>query len=145
LELVELNPGDPFKSASHTSQIQRDWQASCNGKICGLAWLRGGMYPYQAGTSGVFNPVQDSLMEVARDINGDGTIDHSESILSSRAHGFAIQMHAGFPGSPKSVGCQTFPPGDFASLQKTIEATKAKTFFYVLVRRPNEATGPHLW
>jgi hypothetical protein len=80
-------------------------------------------------------------MRVARDINGDGTIDGRETLHSTYAHGFAIQIHPGFPGGPQSVGCQTFPPNDFEQLQKIIKRSGVETFSYVLVRRPNEKAG----
>ncbi len=145
LKLVELNPDPPFRSASHPGQLDPAGQASCNEKICGMAWLRSGIYPYKTGMSGLFNPVQDSLMDVARDINFDGAIDPQESVLSARAHGFAIQIHSGFPGSPRSVGCQTLPPPDFANLQRILLNTGVPTFSYVLVRRPNEIHGTRDW
>lgn len=145
LKLTELNPNGPLRSASHPGQLDPAGQASCNGMICGMAWLRSGIYPYKTGLSGVFNPVQDSLMDVARDMNFDGAVDRRESALSARAHGFAIQIHAGFPGSPRSVGCQTMPPPDFAALQKIVADTGAPTFSYALVRRPNEIFGAQDW
>ncbi|MFO1464012.1 MAG: hypothetical protein U1F66_09550 [bacterium] len=145
LKLVELNPQGPFRSASHPGQLDPAGQASCNGTVCGMAWLRSGIYPYKAGTLGLFNPVQDSLMEVARDVNFDGAIDRRDSLRSARAFGLAIQIHAGFPGSPRSVGCQTLPPPDFTALQQTVAGTKAPTFSYVLVRRPNEKFGERIW
>lgn len=145
LKLTELNPKGPLRSASHPGQMDPAGQASCNGMICGMAWLRSGIYPYKAWPSGFFNPVQDSLMEVARDMNFDGAIDRLESTRSARAYGFAIQIHAGFPGSPRSVGCQTLPPPDFAALQKIVADAGAATFSYVLVRRPNEIFGAQEW
>lgn len=145
LRLVELNPDGPLRSASHPGQLDPMGQASCNDRVCGMAWLRSGIYPYKAGNAGVYNPVQDSLMDVARDMNFDGAIDGADSTRSARAFGFAIQIHAGFPGSPRSVGCQTLPPADFATLQRVIAGTGARTFNYVLVRRPNERFGARPW
>jgi len=144
LGLVELTPG-PLRSASHPGQLDPAGQASCNETVCGMAWLRNGIYPYYGKTSGVFNPVQDSLMSVARDINTNGAIDEKESATSARAFGFAIQLHAGFPWAPRSVGCQTFPPDDFNVLQKAVFDTGVTTFSYVLVRRPHERLGPRPW
>lgn len=145
LSLVELNPDGPLRSASHTGQLDPAGMASCNERVCGMAWLRPGIYPYKGRSLGVFTPVQDSLIDVARDVNGDGAIDRKESVLSARAYGFAIQIHPGFPGSPRSVGCQTLPPPDFNILQKIVTDAQVPTFSYVLVRRPNEKTGAHIW
>lgn len=144
LRLNELNPNGPFRSASHTGQMWGD--VSCNDGICGMAWLRTGVYPYSIPQGGwVFSPLSDMLMSVARDINANGVIDGKESILSSKAYGFGIQIHPGFPNSPKSTGCQTFPPDDFAEMNKILLSSNAKTFSYVLVRRPNEKTGAYVW
>ena len=145
LKLVELNTSRPFRSASHPGQLDPAGHASCNGKVCGMAWLRNGVYPYKTDRAGLFNPVQDSLMSVARDLNFDGAIDARESALSGGAFGFAIQIHPGFPNSPRSVGCQTLPPSDFSALQAMIANSRAATFSYVLVRRPNEIYGPQEW
>lgn len=145
LKLVELNAPGPFRSASHPGQLDPAGQASCNGKVCGMAWLRSGVYPYKTNRAGPFNPVQDSLMAVARDLNFDGAIDTRESALSGGAFGFAIQIHPGFPNSPRSVGCQTLPPSDFSAMQTAIANSRATTFSYVLVRRPNEIYGPQEW
>jgi hypothetical protein len=96
-------------------------------------------------TIGVFNPLQDNLIKVCRDINGDGACDPHESALSSYAYGFAIQIHPGFPKSPQSTGCQTFPPEDFSELQKIISDSGVEKFYYVLARRPNEKWGAQSW
>jgi len=141
--LEELNSDGPFRSASHTGDFPSDY--SCNGNICGTAWLRSGVYAYKGKTVGVFNPVKDEDIWVARDLNGDGAIDYDESQRSGMAYGFAIQIHPGFLNAPRSTGCQTFPPQDFDKLSKIIWDSKVDTFSYVLMHRPNDKTGNHLW
>jgi hypothetical protein len=142
-QLLELNRSGSFRSASHASQVEG--AGSCNNEICGIAWLRPGIYPYRGGTVGVFSPLRDDLTRVARDINHDGVIDRRESERSTYAHGFAIQIHPGFLGSPRSEGCQTFPPEDFWELQKIIQNSKVEKFYYVLARRPHEKWGTQSW
>ncbi len=146
IQLQELNPSGPFVSASHAGQIDPAGQASCNGRVCGIPWLRSGIYTYKAHRlANVFNPLEDARISVARDQNQDGVIDLRESIASAQAHGFAVQIHAGLYGAPKSVGCQTMPPGDFEAFRKLINQANVETFSYILVRRPNDATGEYIW
>lgn len=142
-ELIELNPKGPWRSASHPSELFGG--GSCNGLICGMAWLRPGAYRYRAKYLGLYNPLQDAAMSVARDLNGDGAIDLEESQKSAQAFGFAIQIHAGYPGSPRSTGCQTFPPTDFEELHQALAKQNIETFTYVLARRPNDLDGKNAW
>lgn len=139
IRLQELNPAGSLASASHSGQLWGDF--SCNDDICGMPYLRGGIYPFGARSTGAYSPIRDYLMRVARDLNGDGVIDQTELTRSQHAHGFAIQIHPGFVNGPQSVGCQTFPPNDFEQLQKIIKTSGVETFYYVLVRRPNEKGG----
>jgi len=145
IELQEMNPDGALRAASHPGQIDPTGQGSCTGGVCGMAWLRPGVYEYSAKDQGVFNPLDDRQMRVARDINRDGVIDADESMASAGSHGLAIQIHAGFPKSPRSVGCQTLPPGDFEIFRKRIAAEKISRFSYILMRRPNQSSGPHIW
>ena len=146
IELFELNPAGPLRSSAHPGQLDPAGQASCTGGVCGMAWPRIGVVPFKAkGGGGVFNPIDDTLVKVARDINFDGGIDEEESRLSAASHGLAVQIHPGFPGSPRSVGCQTLPPDHFAVLRKIIEDSGVDKFQYILVKRPNERSGARPW
>lgn len=145
IELEHLNPGGVLRAASHPGQIDPAGQGSCTGGVCGMAWLRPGVYEYSAKDQGVFNPLDDHQMAVARDSNGDGVISVDESMASARSYGMAIQIHAGFPKSPRSVGCQTLPPVDFEIFRKLIRDSNRFRFSYILMRRPNDRSGTYYW
>ncbi len=143
--LAEVDTDGPLRAASHAGQFTTRGFTDANGDgQSDIATLRSGVYDYRARPSGQrLNPVSDRAMKVARDFNHDGVIDAAEARRDF--HATALQIHAGAPATPVSVGCQTLPPDDYARLLAALPRGRSDTFTYVLVRRPNDRTGARPW
>jgi peptidoglycan hydrolase-like protein with peptidoglycan-binding domain len=132
--------GGPFRSASHPGQTNTRGFTDVNGDgQSDIAHLRSGVYQYRTrpNGSGRLNPTNRGQMQVARDINHDGTIDARENQQRYTAGG--LQWHEGKENRPSSVGCQTMAPGDFARFRDAVQGDSQ--FTYLLVRRPNDVHG----
>ncbi len=139
--LSEVSDG-VIKSASHPGQTQ---------PLPGyksVAWVRSGVYKcngqgYQhIARIGYAFDIPGKL-PAARDENQDGSISASESSTAGSAT--EVLFHAGNPDSPRSGGCQTFPPNEFKKFRTAIDAQKSAAFTYLLIRRPNDQTGVYAW
>ena len=140
--LVEQNMNGAFRSAAHPGQLMSGAAPDVNRDgVSDVANLRSGVYEYHGRVNGSnrYDPVSNSTMKVARDLNHDGTIDSNES--GHDDYGTSIQIHAGSAGGPVSIGCQTLQPDDFRELTRILRDAHQKIFTYLLVRRPNDQTG----
>jgi hypothetical protein len=145
--LVEV--GGPLRSASHAGQFSaRDGTfTDVNADNApDIAQIHTGVYRYETRTrSDRLNLDDFGSVNAGRDINHDGVISGARERRRYRAS--AIQIHAGDPDRPVSVGCQTLPPDDFRTLTGLVRSNGQSTFTYVLVRRPNtdQGTGEYRW
>lgn len=136
----------PLSSASHPGQTRSSLSTDGNGDGVGdVANIRPGVYRYRTRQNGAgrFNPVTNSeFANSARDLNHNGLIDGVERGRNYQATG--IQIHAGRPDGPSSIGCQTMPPNDYREFTDAVRGANTgnnSEFTYILVRRPNETHG----
>jgi peptidoglycan hydrolase-like protein with peptidoglycan-binding domain len=136
----------PMRSASHPGQLRTSQSPDVNGDgRSDIATLRSGVYEYNTRTNGRgrLNPKSNHDMQVARDLDGDGTISAREDSLAAqnRMYATGLQWHAGNSNRPSSIGCQTMAPNDFNRFTNAVQSSGDNSFTYLLVRRDNEQHG----